>query len=68
MFTDYARRRMDVCRECPHYRPMMKTCGLCGCFMPAKTNFKDQECPDTPRRWEKIIEIKDDAGPHGCCG
>ena len=68
MFTDYARARMEVCRTCEHYNSLIKTCGICGCFMPAKTNFKDQECPDSPRRWEKIVESNYDPSPPGCCG
>ena len=41
--------RYEVCKGCIHFRETMKTCKLCGCFMPAKTKLKGAECP--MRKW-----------------
>jgi len=49
--------RMHQCVRCPIYGQAKKTCGLCGCYVPIKAMFKDQECPnqieDSPflRKW-----------------
>ena len=66
MFTDYATTRMDICRSCEHFNNIVKTCKLCGCFMPAKTNFKEQRCPDNPPRWTEINQ-SNYATSQGCC-
>ena len=66
--TTYADARMAICRDCNHFNPIVKTCGICGCFMPAKTTFKNQECPDNPKRWTKIHESQYDQSSPGCCG
>ena len=29
-------------------------CSLCGCYMPTKAGWKTSECPDTPKKWEKL--------------
>jgi hypothetical protein len=68
MFTQYAKDRMEICRGCEHYRAMTKQCMVCGCFMPAKTSFKDQECPLDPPKWGKIIESRYAPSTPGCCG
>jgi hypothetical protein len=38
--------RMTICIECPHYINLTKQCGICKCFMPAKTAIQDATCPD----------------------
>ena len=49
--------RMHQCLRCPMYGQKTKTCGLCGCYVPIKAAFRDQECPnlieDSPflRKW-----------------
>lgn len=44
--------KMKVCEACEFYKPKTKQCRLCGCFMPLKTLFPGQKCPDWPPRWE----------------
>ena len=40
-----AENRMEICFECERYNSKLKYCKECGCFMPAKTIFKDVKCP-----------------------
>lgn len=41
-----AKRRMKICvdNDC-HKFNSSKTCGVCGCYMPAKTRSKKSKCP-----------------------
>jgi hypothetical protein len=48
---DYAAGRMDICEKCDHFSNFLKTCKLCGCFLPGKTIIKSSACPDNPPRW-----------------
>ena len=36
--------RMDICNSCTK---LLKTgnCGICGCFVKAKTQYTDESCP-----------------------
>jgi hypothetical protein len=36
--------RMNICNACPK---LLKTgnCGVCGCFVKAKTQYVDESCP-----------------------
>lgn len=38
------RERIEVCNSCEKLTKM-KTCGVCGCFMPFKVYFKIFNCP-----------------------
>lgn len=38
-----ARKRMDVCVDCD--ARIGRECGLCGCFIPAKAEIIDEDCP-----------------------
>lgn len=38
-----ARKRMDVCVDCD--ARIGRECGKCGCFIPAKAEIIDEECP-----------------------
>jgi hypothetical protein len=45
-----ARQRRLICRECPHMIPharfvMFRQCGLCKCFISAKTAIASERCP-----------------------
>lgn len=40
------KERMEICKKCPKYRKLIKTCKECGCFMPLKTRIRWAECPD----------------------
>jgi len=44
-----AKARLDTCSACPHLRPFIKQCALCGCFVYAKVRLAQAQCPDN--RW-----------------
>lgn len=41
--------RLSTCRTCPHRVGPGTRCGICSCWMPAKTWLLDASCPE--RRW-----------------
>jgi hypothetical protein len=45
----YASRAIS-CASCNHRKG--SRCGLCGCFIPIKTLFPLERCPDNPPRWD----------------
>ncbi len=40
------KNRYDICKKCPKFNKIWKTCKECGCFMPLKTKIRWAECPD----------------------
>lgn len=54
------KERLAVCLTCEHFQPATSKigprCGLCGCFVKAKTWLATEDCPDN--RWTKIVEEK----------
>lgn len=38
-------RRLSICNECP-LKNARNECSLCGCYLPLKTEWKEQKCPD----------------------
>jgi hypothetical protein len=42
-------RRLQICRDCPHFRG--GKCSLCGCIARWKARLASESCPDTPPRW-----------------
>ena len=38
--------RYDICKECPHFKPKLKRCEVCGCFMKLKTKLMFARCPE----------------------
>jgi len=40
-----ANARYKVCEQCRHFKPKIKQCDLCGCFMKIKTKIIFTECP-----------------------
>lgn len=38
-------KRLEICKSCPNLI-MGNICKLCGCWMPLKTYFPNQKCPD----------------------
>lgn len=42
--------RMAICNSCENKTPSEK-CGLCGCYLAAKTRSMGSECPD--KKWLK---------------
>ena len=43
--------RIELCKNCENMTAM-KTCKLCGCFMPIKVRFKWMKCP--AGKWDKV--------------
>jgi hypothetical protein len=41
---DEKKRRMDICRACPHFGELLSQCELCGCFLEAKTRLVASHC------------------------
>jgi hypothetical protein len=37
-------RRMEICKECEHFSPTLAQCGVCGCFLEAKTRLVGFHC------------------------
>lgn len=42
---DLMETRMPMCNLCPNKIKLTNTCRECGCFLPAKTRVKDEQCP-----------------------
>ena len=42
-------RRLEICAECPYYKPETAQCVKCGCFTKFKAKLKSGKCPDG--RW-----------------
>jgi hypothetical protein len=40
-----AKKRYDICKQCPHFLAITKQCVKCGCFMQIKTKLAHAECP-----------------------
>jgi hypothetical protein len=38
-------KRLAMCETCAEFRPTVKVCKKCGCFMPAKASFAKVYCP-----------------------
>jgi len=38
-------KRYNICKECEHFRAVIKQCKLCNCFMPIKTKMLAMTCP-----------------------
>ena len=44
-------RRMDICRACEHFQPTLAQCGICGCFLEAKTRLVNYHCAADEPKW-----------------
>ncbi len=38
-------RRLDICKGCPRLNEALMQCKECGCFVKAKTKYKESSCP-----------------------
>lgn len=38
-------KRMRICNNC-EYQNEKKECTICGCYLPMKTAWKEQKCPE----------------------
>lgn len=48
IFTRQARvseKRLEICKECEHFRELGSRCNKCGCFMNYKTMLMYEKCP-----------------------
>ena len=41
-----AKMRYVICKSCEKFNDTFKTCSLCGCFMPLKTQLGRSKCPE----------------------
>ena len=46
---DLGEKRLKICETCP--KRETNQCGICGCYLPAKTVDPNAKCPDNPKRW-----------------
>jgi len=42
---ELVRQRLDICHECPWFKPLTQRCKKCGCFMSMKTQLEKAYCP-----------------------
>lgn len=42
---DLSKKRLSMCQECKHFNSDTKRCGICSCFMEAKTRLRNANCP-----------------------
>ena len=49
-WKERARKRLSTCRECEHYKPITRRCGVCGCFVEVKARIPYFQCPEG--KWE----------------
>lgn len=57
IFTRQARvseKRLEICKECEHFRKRNAKCEKCGCFMEYKTMIMSASCP--VGKWDKESE------------
>ena len=47
-------KRLKACHDCEHLKKDTERCGLCGCLVEHKAKWATANCPDDPKRWEKI--------------
>ena len=38
--------KLDICKSCDKFNMTTRFCGVCHCFMPAKTRIPGQHCPE----------------------
>ena len=50
--TDEAYDRVKVCESCDKYLARAKICGVCKCFIPAKSRLRYAKCPEG--KWKEI--------------
>lgn len=49
-----AKQRQDICNDCEHRIKVTNQCSECGCFLAAKTKFKQESCP--LQKWTEYNE------------
>lgn len=53
---DKAAERYAICKECPFFNSLTRTCSECGCLMLVKTKVPMAECPQ--HKWGKMEGIE----------
>lgn len=48
------KKRQDICDGCPKRIALTNQCGVCKCFLSAKTRLKQESCPE--EKWPEIPE------------
>jgi len=43
--SDLALQRTSICKSCPWYVAKAQRCAKCGCVVPLKVYFEEEECP-----------------------
>ena len=43
--SELALQRISICRACPWFEPKGQRCAKCGCVVPLKIYFEEEECP-----------------------
>jgi hypothetical protein len=43
--TGLASQRMSICKSCPWFVSKGQRCAKCGCVVPMKVYFEEEECP-----------------------
>ena len=49
MTKSMAEKRLKICDTCPDRKD--SKCGLCGCYLPAKTADQNARCAANPNKW-----------------
>jgi topoisomerase IA-like protein len=44
--------RLNICKSCSEFKPKLKVCGQCGCFMEMKVKFSRTTCP--LKKWDVV--------------
>ena len=44
------KERINICRKCERFNPLLVQCKECGCLLAFKTKMKKQDCP--LNKWE----------------
>ncbi len=42
---ELVKQRLDICHECPWFKPLAQRCKKFGCFMSMKTQLEKAYCP-----------------------
>jgi hypothetical protein len=43
--------RLSICYTCEYFKKISRQCGQCGCFLDAKTRYKESTCPLNEPKW-----------------
>lgn len=54
-----ATERYTVCQSCEQFRPKLKICGECNCFLPGKVHLEFASCP--LQKWPGETPLKQKA-------